>query len=62
MLVRAIAILAHASFGFAFHSNTVDLATFFVAHHAAHIHLASRPYSSCQRRQQQKQEQTCRPF
>jgi hypothetical protein len=38
MLVRAIAILAHASFGFAFHSNTVDLATFFVAHHAFYRH------------------------
>jgi hypothetical protein len=41
MLVRAIAILAHASFGFAFHSNTVYLATFFVAHLATHVHLAA---------------------
>jgi hypothetical protein len=35
MLVRAIAILAHTSFGFAFNAcHTVDLATFFVASHA----------------------------
>jgi hypothetical protein len=62
MLVRAIAILAHASFGFAFHSNTVDLATFFVAHHATHIHLAAHIHLANAVSSKSAQEQTCRSF